>query len=377
MIQKNQNKALFLGLFLTSLLSDRILSSAMALDQIVRPYQSVRSSAMGGVRYTTGLYDENFFGNPARTADNPTWRIDLLNFLAEINTGLKGNVSSVTKGGDKIDNVASTAGENNHLRVQAILPAVYIPQIFSSRNSIAIGLISSTQVDLSLRKNYSVDPSVISDLGPAVSYARRINERLHVGVTGHYIHRLATNETYSTIDYIQGKKLNAENAAGEGTAIDFDLGATHDVSWSPFGLDLKTAFAVNNVMKSKFKSGGIDFSKKVTALPKDQNRSFNAGFSLTKDLIFKTFSLTTAFEVTDVGNNPHGSLFRTLHLGGEMNFWDLISLRTGINQGYFCGGIGFDLPFLKLELSTYGEEMSLNAGGQEDRRYALKLGFAI
>jgi len=80
--------------------------------------------------------------------------------------------------------------------------------------------------------------------------------------------------------------------------------------------------------------------------------------------------------VIDFGNNPNGSLYRTLHLGGETHFSILVP-RVGINQGYLAAGLGIDLKIFQLDLATYGEEMTLNPGGLEDRRYALRLGFQI
>src|SRR5688500_10169879 len=76
--------------------------NAGALDQIVRPYQSARAAGMGGVLCTTGLYEENFFGNPARATANPKWRIDVLNITAEMNSGAIENGGKLTGGGDTI-----------------------------------------------------------------------------------------------------------------------------------------------------------------------------------------------------------------------------------------------------------------------------------
>ena len=42
---------------------------AFALDQIVRPFYGIRAAGMGGTRISTGLYDEVFYGNPARATE--------------------------------------------------------------------------------------------------------------------------------------------------------------------------------------------------------------------------------------------------------------------------------------------------------------------
>jgi hypothetical protein len=128
------------------------------------------------------------------------------------------------------------------------------------------------------------------------------------------------------------------------------------------------------------------------------SRNLNLGVSATR-ATWGVFTHTSfAFEVTDIGNNSNdvnaptpssdpgqatdanqygaGSVFRMIHIGAETH-WKLVALRAGLNQGYLAAGLGLDLRFFTLDFATYGEEMSLNAGGIEDRRYALQLGFQI
>jgi hypothetical protein len=69
-------------------------------------------------------------------------------------------------------------------------------------------------------------------------------------------------------------------------------------------------------------------------------------------------------------------MFKTVHIGYELHY-GVLAPRVGINQGYLTAGLGVNLPVLQLDLSTYGEEASLNVGGVEDRRFALRLGLHI
>ena len=66
-----------------AVLSLTLATPSSALEQIIRPYQSIRSAGMGGVKITTGEYEENFWGNPARVAFNPKWRLTFFDFSAE------------------------------------------------------------------------------------------------------------------------------------------------------------------------------------------------------------------------------------------------------------------------------------------------------
>lgn len=355
-----------------------VTAEARSYENIIRPYTSARSTGMGGVRYTTGKFDENFFGNPAKTSDNPTWRLDIINLLFEVNSGAISNLGSLTGSGDTIENVADTAGTNNHVRIQTVIPAFYSPNFFNSKNSLAVGLVHSTQADIGLRRNMSLEPNVFTDLGPAVTFSRKFlrHERLAVGITGHYVYRVATRGNFSTIDYIRGNNFSSvKDIAGEGASVDADIGLRHNINWAPKGWQLQDAFTINNV-----KGGGYsqaDILSGDQPKPVSQPRTFNIGLAGRKPGFLGFSTSVIAFEIQDIGNNSGGSIFRLLHMGGELGIKDWVFLRAGLNQGYLAAGIGLDLPILKLDFSTYGEEMSLNTGGQEDRRYALRLGISL
>jgi len=374
---KNTN----LGLSLLGL--SAVLAPSARADRtygnIIRPYQTARESAMGGVRYTTGLYDENFFANPARMIDSPKWRVDIVNLNVELNNSAVSNVSKFTSSGDEIEKLSETAGTNNHVRLQTVIPAYYSHAFANGKYAAAVGLVMSTQGDIGLRRSMALEPNVFTDVGPAVSLARRFlkGDRLAVGITGHYTYRLATRNSFSTINYIKGEKFDKDTAMGEGSRIDFDLGARQDLAWHPGKWSFQAAAAINNVLGTHYSANSPDLVAGAQPAPTEQPRTYNAGLSATREHMLGFTKGTLAFEVQDIGNNSGGSLFRTLHLGGELAVKDWVYLRAGINQGYLACGVGFDLPVLKLDLSTYGEEMSLNAGGMEDRRYALRLGLAL
>ena len=121
---------------------------------------------------------------------------------------------------------------------------------------------------------------------------------------------------------------------------------------------------------------GVDDGAKQTWTLPDQPRSFGFGVATRRETWGNFSNTTFALEFQDLGNNTGGSLFRTIHLGGETS-WRRLALRAGLNQGYWAAGLGLNLWVLNLDVSSYGEEMSLNAGGLEDRRYALRVAFQI
>jgi hypothetical protein len=353
-------------------------TDALALDNIIRPYQSARGAGMGGLRITSGLYDENFFGNPARAAANPKWKVSLLDLTVETTPSTIDTIGDLAGGGDTLNKIADTAGTNNHGRIQTVFPAVYIPRLFGGKNSIAIGLIANTQFDVDLRRSYQLDPRSITDIGPAVTFARSfMNDRLAVGVTGHATYRLATREGYSFVDLIRGSSISPTQSGGQGAHIDFDVGSTYDLPIViPGEVIISTAVSINHLLGGNYSNLGLELVDGMEGKPRPQPRSLGFGAAARKAQLWKFSDAMVGLEFLDIGNNPDGSLFRTVHLGGELRY-GVLAPRLGINQGYFAGGLGINLKVLEIDLATYGEEMSLNVGGLQDRRYVAKIAIQI
>ena len=346
---------------------------AHALEQIIRPYQSVRSAGMGGVLATTGLYDENFYGNPARSAANPHFKLQLPDPVIET-TPTTVSVAKDLTGSDVLSKLGDKAGNNLHGRVQMSFPGVYWQ---SARNSYSIALLTSGQSDIAIRRSYRLDPNVIVDVGPHMTFARKYlpGERLAIGATAHLAYRASTRQNYSLVDFIQGKSFAPASAGGDGAQADFSVGSTYRLPAKFLKWDVDTGLYITNVLGGGFNNLKVNFFKNNQA-PVNQPFSVGFGAGLKREELWKLGETMIAFDVLDINNNGKGSLFRLLHIGAETTFL-MLKPRLGINQGYLCAGLGVMLRFFELELATYGEEMALNAGGFQDRRIALRLAFQI
>ncbi|HLE01551.1 MAG TPA: hypothetical protein VJB59_14905 [Bdellovibrionota bacterium] len=364
----------------TLLVAAGLSIEAHALEQIVRPYQSIRSSAMGGVKITTGLYDENFFGNPARVTYNPRFRMTLFDPMIEINSTTIDTLGDLLESGDTVQKIGSSAGSNNHVRFQTTLPSLYFPVPAEGRTAYAFGLITSTQFDLDLRRTFRIDPQAFTDIGPAFTVGRRFlnDDRLSVGMTAHFTYRVSTRidkMSYSFADFLRSSTLSAKEIGGDGAMLDFDLGAMYRIphTWKEF--EFLGGASINNLLGGKYSN--IKLHPAETGnLPIAQPRTFNFGISARRPRLGPFSNFLAALEFTDIGNNPNGSLFRTVHLGAEARY-GMLAPRLGINQGYLAAGLGFLFRFFSLEYATYGEEMSLNPGGYQDRRHALRIALQI
>jgi hypothetical protein len=111
--------------------------------------------------------------------------------------------------------------------------------------------------------------------------------------------------------------------------------------------------------------------------PPNQPRSGGVGLSAERPTIGILGDTIFAIELSDIGNNPNGSFWRLTHWGAETHLTSVFAFRGGFNQGYLSAGFGIDLKIISFDIATYGEELALNTGEQQDRRYALKVAIHI
>ncbi len=348
-------------------------TTAYASSPILRPYQSARAAGMGNIRYTTGLYEENFFANPARAAANPAWKVQIPKILLETGTNTLDSISTLSNA-KGLSAISDNVGKPISAKMQMIIPAYYASSFIDDSIAFGLGLHLNFQTVILASNTGDIDPTTVLTAGPSMTIAKRLlsDEELVIGLNVHTFFKGTSSESFGLKDYLSGSGFSDSIKGGSGAGFDFDLGATYLFDWTLGGFDYSVAGAVNNIMGGTYdqidiKLGG--WSGKALAF----GRSFNFGFMAERDDVWIFDHFLAAIESTDIGNLNHASLFKTLHIGSEVT-WSVFSFRGGINQGYFTGGLGFDLGVFELHAATYGEELGLNAGVLEDRRYVLELG---
>lgn len=362
---------------LSSLLILGFGTEAMAYHPIIRDFNSVRTSGMGNVRYTVGQFEENFFANPARSTENPENLLQLPQISFETSSGTIDSINKLVGSGNGLSVFQDSMGKPLSVRTQMVFPAYYSKHFFDDSMSFGIGAFFSAQMIPVMSQSGQIDPTTAIAAGPVINLARRFLEedRLSIGINVRTQVRASSNSSFSIQQFLSGTELTNAIKGGSGFGIDGDLGARFHPHWGLGGFRYEVAAAVNNVLGGKYNNLG----KPISSWGGDPFRtktSFNFGISATKKEAWIFDHWLLALETTDIGNNDFGSFYRTLHFGTEAA-WSVFRLRGGINQGYLTAGLGIDLRLLQLNFATYGEELGLNPGVMEDRRYALQLGFQI
>jgi hypothetical protein len=353
-------------------------SQAFALNPILRDFHSVRAAGMGDVRYTTGIFEENLYANPARSSDNPENLFQLPQLSFEASGATLGALNSLLKSGSNgLQAFNDNVGKPLSVRAQMVFPGYYNRHFIDPKMSFGLGLTVASQTIAEVSQSGNIDPTTLISAGPVVNLSRRFleDDRLSVGVNLHAEFRANSKPNYSIEQYLAGDKIADVVKGGNGLGYDFDLGTTFKPHWTLGEFQYELAFAINNLMGGRYTQISHPISG-WTGDPFQSRRSYNFGVSGLHDHFWFFKSILLAAELTDIGNNPNGSIYRSVHLGSEFK-WKLLAARLGISQGYLSAGFGIDLIFFNLNIATYSEELGLNPGVMEDRRYAAQLGFEI
>lgn len=345
--------------------------SAAASEQILRPYISPRGAGMGGLKLTTGLYEENFFGNPARASFNSKTRVQLPDPMVETTLPTLTNLSTLLSS-PGLSSLANSVGSNIHARFQLTFPGVYFS---AGRTNIAFAVLTAAQVDFLVERAYQFTPSLLVDVGPALTVAHKFgtDERLTLGATVHFRYRMTSTEPYTFAQAIQA--ATPFTRRGEGAMVDFDLGATYRPDWKPFGWQFLLSGVMSNGLGGSYSMIPLRLFGSTTD-PTPQGRTFGFGLGLRSESLWIFEKPVFGLEFQNLQLPAVGSFFRTIHLGTEQR-WRSLAFRLGFYQGYFSAGLGLNLGGFVLDLATYGEEQALNTGGLESRNFAVRFNLRI
>ncbi|MBF0543708.1 MAG: hypothetical protein HQM08_04710 [Candidatus Riflebacteria bacterium] len=180
------------------------------------------------------------------------------------------------------------------------------------------------------------------------------------GGTMKFLSRRTADEQYFARDFAGLSKSDMRNNEKGGATLDFDAGTMWYLK-SPWRSNL--GLLVKNILESEIdpvvgklrREWGLGVSINPLEGPPGRNKKL----TLAADYWY---------------DNPDSSVFSRFRFGGEAQVNRWLVLRAGIRGGYLSGGFGADFKTVKLDFSTYSEEIGIRPGDKEDRRYTLGLG---
>jgi len=342
----------------TVLLLTIIVLAARPADAQSALFQGVRPSGMGGAFITLSDDENALFFNPAGLNDVKGFGgAEILDPVLEISDNSRRIYNDIRNlHGTDIGNVTNFLDQHvgDHQHIQASL----FPNLVF--HNFAVGLLLNGLADLDVRNRVTpqVNADIHLDAGLLVGVAYGFMDRLiQIGATAKGIRRDGVDRIYTASD-IESGNFDPYHQHTNHTAFAFDVGAKMNI---PVFLHPTLAIVGQNLGDLDFKqAGSIGHQINLGA-------AINPGF-----WILKT---TFAAELDDLARQQpdDADLFKRLHLGAELRFPKILSLRAGISQGYYTAGATLDFWLLKVGYANYARELGDYAGQRVDRRQEIQI----
>jgi len=360
-------------------------------------YKDPRIMGMGGANVAVGAYSSSVFSNPAGLANikkSDGYVVDLLNIGVSASSDTKTFIDDLDAAGNDSNKVYDvinkytgkvfSIGVNNYSSVSKN----------SDEFSWSVGLLAAGNVDFNIHGNGSANGAPVEAtgrayggviLGVAVPYQTEIGT-IDVGVGLKYI----SQKSYEGPLYVSD--LIGDNVVG-------DLRNKYEKTSSGFGLDLGAIYKPFNDNYwhpafgiSVLNLGSMNMDNNYGGQP----TTVNLGVSITPDVSFMN-KLVLAADYVDLFNanqiriynysssgdvtyNDYDDtdMMKRIRLGAGMGLVDTtyfsLTLNAGMYQSAYTAGIQMDIAVVKLNVSTYQEQIGTGSIDTNDRRYMAQIG---
>lgn len=356
-----------------------VVTPSLGLREFYSLTKSIRSLGMGGAFY--GLSDDEYalFYNPAGLA---LYRGNTQVMLGITAVSATNTLSAINKVSSLKNSTASTILDTlNEFQGRPIYAEAGIMLPYFLHKNFAAGLlVADTKVQMAiLGKDFdtSIDVTAISDSGLFLGYGTHLWDGLNVGATLKGVFRAGGKKAFSILDIAQGTNFNLDpqSLGGAGAGIDFDLGGTYEFTGIPYTLTNHVSLVFSNMLASE-----LNIAK--TGTPPGLQRMVSLGFHSVLPGYGLIDNVHLLFDLAEIGiggqSDPdYGArgmaVWKHINFGAEVPISGWFMLRAGVHQGYFTAGLGISSPVVKLDFTTYEEDLGYNVNRISSRRWALRL----
>lgn len=330
-------------------------------------YTSVRALGMGNAYLGLATETDALFYNPAGIARNGGINIKLFGLgvgVGGIETAKELMDFNGTSGQEFVSALNNLYGKNTWIGASGKV-GISLP-FFSAAvyNTADVGLLFNNPVYPQIEAN------AVNDLGYTMGVGVPLGPFIHWGLSLKYIKRWGTRDplSVSTLANLDFQSLQ-DRYMQWGRGYGMDMGVNFLVP-TPF---VKPIFSAvwRNIGDTQFKSDNLSVD-----IPSEKGE-MALGAALLIDL--PLLSVTPAVDLRYLNNNDL-QITRKINFGVEIGL-PLLDLRGGFREGYYTGGVGVNLGFIRFDAATYGVELGAYPGQLEDRRYmvevSMDLGFDL
>ncbi len=329
-------------------------------------HRGTRTLGMGGA-FTAVADDQNaLYFNPAGLAQTKEFRLGILNPQVEASEDaidLFNDLSDIDMDDSKAvaDVMRQYVGDNNHVKVATEFYTGF--QVGSA--GVMVSALGQATADIRIRNlvNPVAQINAVADYGIMVGAGMDIPyvNGLKVGAALKGLGRTSLNEEYTAEELADDNFEDIiDDDQVDGSGISADIGVLYTTSALKV-TTLNLALVAQNVPE-------MDFGDAM-----DAKTQFNAGIALSQKVMGMT--VTEALDIYDFTENASedDSFEKRVHMGVEVALPAVLSVRAGLNQGYFTAGATLNFKVVKFDVATYGEEVGVVGGQKEDRRYVAQI----
>ena len=401
----------FLKIFLSATIVLFVTALCLKAEEAPTFVQFARPLAMGQA-FTAVADDNNLFAyNPAGLVQRTGSEFTLLEIMGGMSEDAMKAYKFVKDNQDHLTHFESFASQDppgaaylvNKIRtdISRLNPHIFASADVASYLSgpsfwgahLGIGALGSTDDRFFLNSPQPI-PSITyffnSDVMVPVTLAKRwdnvplIPGKLGVGVTAKFIRRFQVfrvNESVTELDNLKSPPVS------KGKAFGGDVGLLYQPTNR-----VNAGMMVQDFGGTKMSFEALDAKKGFPALPGRDTvirPRTNLGLAMVpSSLLFllpTNDRWTFSADINDVMSPREHVLFQNglnrvlgenlythLHFGAEFRYW-FMRFRGGINQGYPCGGLGIDIPFLKIDYAYFVRELGEFAGDVKEVNHAISL----
>jgi len=341
-------------------------SSQIDKDESSKVYQSAYYLGRGNTGIAIADDEEAIFYNPAGVALGKG--IYKQTVILSPTIQMSQNTRDIARrlaaeNADAVETARDAIGKPNHFGANNFSGIIF--------RRAALGIVTQSQADLIAFKDPNqralevLRAKVNQTTGTTFTIAESFGKgHFFAGLTGKYLIRSKGEIEASTAeaDTIKDKLSHTDEFVGVGTGGGADLGLMYQ---SGGRVNMAVGITINDLGDTSI------IPEKKTALDLDLTQTVNFGVAI--EPTTQTSRLRLLADYRDVAGQAIRNPYQRIHLGSELNVFEIIGVTGGLHQGYGTAGFYVDARVLRLDLGFYTEETGSHMGTRPDTRYFLRI----
>jgi|GEM_PF-6526821 len=212
------------------------------------------------------------------------------------------------------------------------------------------------------------DFETLYDVSTYFGASRTFFEHFDVGFLVRFVYTLSQTLTKTVAGAEDTKDISTSNntldlaTEKSGLGVGGDLGVTYHLPND--NADITFAAVAQNVVALHY------FGENK---PDNVPMALNLGFGYKRSLFRSEQNFLIAIDVKDILSQHEPYLLTKLHMGVMWRYSELVSLSTGINQGYPTFGLGLAYKFIEFQFAHYAVELSRTGQSRPSQRNSILL----